>query len=102
MPTWPDLSDAMTVAELAKLSRHSVPSVHRWIAVGVAVPGRVGRVKLSAVRVGGRWFVTREGWEVFFAATNPAPALKAESPSAQRRRIETVSASVMRRLGMEE
>lgn len=42
-------------------------TVHRWIKSGVVAGG--GRVKLGAVKVGGKWFVSRKAIGRFVAAT---------------------------------
>jgi excisionase family DNA binding protein len=44
-------------------------AVYRWIRRGVKHHGR--RVKLAAVRVGGRWKVSREALKAFLSTINP-------------------------------
>jgi hypothetical protein len=44
-------------------------SVYRWIKRGILHHGR--RVKLRAVRVGGRWYTTRADLHVFLTKINP-------------------------------
>ncbi len=48
----------------------------RWILKGVLLDGK--RVRLAAVRRGGRWFVTDEALDDFQRATTPQPQIQAD------------------------
>lgn len=51
--------------------RASPSCVSRWITAGVRGPGG-RRVRLEAIRVGGRWMTSKEAFERFTAALTPA------------------------------
>jgi len=77
----PVVADAMTVSQVCRSlpgsrgnGRISPSTVTRWIMGGCpAVTGK--RVKLRATRCGGRWLITPEDLDVFFAelAGSPGP-----------------------------
>ena len=59
----------------------SPSTVTRWIVLGC--PGRTGtRVRLRAVRAGGRWLVAPADLDAFFAALAADPATPGDAPSA--------------------
>ncbi|OAI40492.1 hypothetical protein AYO40_00735 [Planctomycetaceae bacterium SCGC AG-212-D15] len=67
----------MSLKDIAKLlpsSRAGKPahfsSILRWVVNGVKVPG-VGRVKLEAARLGGKWVTTKAALMRFMAAQTP-------------------------------
>jgi hypothetical protein len=58
--------------------------VFRWVTIGV--PGPDGRrVKLEAVRVGGRWLTSVEAMKRFAARLTPRPDAE---PAASRRTLK--------------
>jgi hypothetical protein len=65
--------------------------VLRWILKGAKAPDG-SRVRLEAVRLGGRWFTSREAIQRFAAALTPRvddePAPVPRSEGAQRRASE--------------
>lgn len=105
-----DTPTMMTVAQVAR----SIPgragrdgkgihpsAVTRWIVQGI--PARNGeRVKLAAVRVGGRWMIRPDDLEAFFAAlasTTPAaqPAKKRRTEAQRRRATEAAARALIAR-----
>jgi hypothetical protein len=61
----------------------------RWVTEGVTAPGG-SRVRLEAVRLGGRWLTTVEALQRFAEAQTPAPrapapARRPRSPAARER-----------------
>jgi hypothetical protein len=77
--------------------------VLRWVLTGVKVPGG-GRVKLEAVRLGGRWLTSVEALGRFAAAQTPdldAPAGGSATPRPPaRRRASERAARELERLGI--
>ncbi|MES2208564.1 MAG: helix-turn-helix domain-containing protein [Chloroflexota bacterium] len=71
-------SSDLTVDEAAAEIRRHRGTVENWIRAGVVVAGR--RVKLAAVRVGGRYTVPRAALAAFVAACNPDTAAPVETP----------------------
>lgn len=68
-------------------------TVFRWITAGMRNRATGRTVKLSAVRVGGRWMVSKDALEQFFEACNPItqdePAtLPIRTPTARQRANE--------------
>jgi hypothetical protein len=65
----------------------------RWITIGARSPAGE-RVRLEAVRLGGRWLTSREALQRFAAALTPvadcppAPAPPPRTPAARRRATE--------------
>lgn len=86
-----------TITELAARVDRTRNTVFRWIKQGVTVGGRV--VKLRAKRVGGRWLITPEAWELFERELNPEYAPPPESPAAEQRRFEREKRELMAALG---
>lgn len=72
-------------------------TVWRWIKAGVAVG--TARVKLRAVKLGGRWSVSSEAWEAFVAACNPGAEPVPESLSKRDRRMRAERAALLKLLG---
>lgn len=89
--------ESETVAQLAVRLGCVTRTVFRWIHSGVSIEGR--RVKLAARRVGGRWWVSREAWESFDRACNPAAGPVPESPAKIARRLAADRASALARIG---
>jgi hypothetical protein len=85
--TLDDLRACVTPAEIAKARGLDVKTVVNWIRVGVAVAGR-GRVRLAAVKLGGKWVVPPGGLDAFLSAINPAAEPIPESPTKLARRGE--------------
>src|SRR5262245_14640971 len=88
-PMTADLSTLLTIGQVchrlpgARGARHVNPStVTRWILTGC--PSRDGtRVRLAAIRCGGRWMVRQEDLDAFFSTlaadpttTTPAPSIR--------------------------
>jgi hypothetical protein len=76
----------------------------RWVLSGVKVPGG-GRVKLEAVRLGGRWLTSVEALERFAARQTPgldAPAGggAAPRPPAKRRKASERAERELAKLGI--
>lgn len=72
-------------------ARHLFPespgpdTVLRWILTGLKVP-RGGRVKLEAMRSGGKWFTSREAISRFLASQNegPEPRARIRTPTERQ------------------
>jgi hypothetical protein len=66
-------------------------TVFRWVTAGAKTPAG-GRVRLEAVRVGGRWLTSRGAVARFVAAltvaADPSPTPPPRSPDARRRASE--------------
>lgn len=85
---------------VARIAGMHSATAHRWATEGVDVPG-VGRVKLEAVRVAGRWCSSRPAVLRFIEATNPsgdADDATLRSPAARSRASER-AAQELERLG---
>ncbi len=63
---------------LAKIASVHPATCHRWVTAGVNIAG-VGRVKLEAVRIAGRWMSSR-GAMLRFIEAMTAPEPVAEKP----------------------
>lgn len=99
----------MTVAQVARSipGRDGTKGIHpsaitRWVTTGI--PARNGqRVKLAAIRVGGRWLIRPDALDAFFAAlgsTEPsAPTKPKRRTEAQRRRASEAAARELIRRG---
>ena len=72
-----NLSEAISVREVATKCRVSQPTVYRWITSGVIVGDR--RVRLAAVRVGGQYQITPEVLDEFVRNCNPTPPPEPQS-----------------------
>jgi hypothetical protein len=74
--------------------------IYRWILDGVKTPQ--GKVRLEAVRLGGRWLTSAEALQRFAAAQTPdladRPPLP-RSPSSRRRASERAEEQ-LRRIGI--
>lgn len=95
----PCVGGLLTLREVAAETRHSVPSVRRWIADGIQGPdGR--RVRLAATREGGRVFVARLDLDRFREALNADRAANPPPTAADHRRAAAAaSADFWRRHG---
>jgi len=91
-------SKSETITELAARVDRTRNTVFRWITNGIAVAGRV--VKLRAKRVGGRWLISPEAWELFERECNPEYAPLPESPAAEQRRFEREKRELLKSLGL--
>jgi hypothetical protein len=60
----------LRIAEAAPIARTSFASLWRWIMRGVPGPDG-GRIRLEAIRVGGKWLTSREALERFAEAVTP-------------------------------
>jgi hypothetical protein len=49
-------------------------TIARWVTHGVIRPGTDDRIKLKAIRLGGRWGVTQDDLDAFISALSPAPS----------------------------
>jgi hypothetical protein len=90
----------VTAEPLAAIARRcgvTRGTVWRWITAGVAVGPR--RVRLAAVRVGGRWMVPADSWSAFDAACNPDPGPTPEAPTAAARRATAARALALKLTG---
>jgi hypothetical protein len=80
----------------------SLSCVLRWVLDGVKLPdGR--RVRLEAIRLGGRWLTSREALQRFAEAQTPNPDLSTqELPRTQtsRRRASDRAAKELDRIGI--
>jgi hypothetical protein len=82
--------------------RTHLSTLLRWILTGATAPDG-SRVRLDAVRLGGRWMTTLGALQRFAAALTPrvgdeAPA-SARSPTARTRASERADAELTRRGG---
>lgn len=84
-----------TLAETAGKASVDVQTVRAWIHKGVSVAGR--RVKLAAIRVGGRWRVTPSALAKFLSDCNPqAPTFA--NPTAEHRRRKAARVALLAKL----
>jgi hypothetical protein len=77
-------------------------TVLRWILSGIRGPGG-GRVRLEAVRLGGRWVTTVEALERFTATLSAVPCAEAAAAPrtpGQRRRASERAAAELEKLGI--
>jgi hypothetical protein len=75
----------------------SVSCITRWILQGVRTPQ--GRLRLEAVRIGGRWVTSLEALERFIAGQTPNLADRLQlprTPAARRRAIERAEARLQK------
>lgn len=69
-------------------------TITRWILQGCPARGG-GRVKLSAIRAGGRWLVSQAALDAFFAALAANESEPpASSPSARNKASEYAAAAL--------
>ncbi|MFL5242530.1 MAG: DUF1580 domain-containing protein [Gemmataceae bacterium] len=62
--------ELIRIEEAASICRTHFSTVFRWVTKGV--PGPTGaRVRLEALRVGGKWVTTRTALQQFAEATTP-------------------------------
>jgi hypothetical protein len=77
-------------------------TIFRWITEGVNVPGGL-RVRLEAVRLGGRWLTSAEALERFAARQTPT-LMDAPQPNPRtavaRRRASEAAARELDRIGI--
>jgi hypothetical protein len=74
----------------------------RWVVAGIRGPGG-GRVRLEAVRVGGRWVTTVQALERFQAALSVVPgaeALPTPRSPAQRQRAAERAGQELKAMGI--
>jgi hypothetical protein len=74
-----------------------VSTLVRWILAGVKGPN--GKVRLEAIRFGGRWLTSVEALERFAAAQTPNLADRPQlprSPAARQRAIERADARLQK------
>jgi hypothetical protein len=94
----------LTLTQAARMlppSRRGRPvhlsSVYRWILDGVKTPH--GKIRLEAIRLGGRWLTSVEALERFAARQTPnledAPQLP-RTPTARRRASERAEAQLQK------
>ena len=107
-PTMPSIlaERTLTTVGLAKrLAAHGGAcaahrqTINRWIRTGVRVGGK--RVKLDAIRLGGKWITSEEAFERFQAAlTTRAGGAVApvQSPAQRKRRTAALKAQFDRNL----
>jgi hypothetical protein len=84
----------LTIGEAAPIARTSFCSLWRWILRGV--PGPEGRrVRLEAVRCGGKWLTSKEALQRFIEAITPrfdTDATTAPRTMTQRQRASALAA----------
>lgn len=84
---------------VARIAGVHSATCHRWATEGIEVPG-VGRVRLEAVRVAGRWCSSRPAVLRFIELTNheAAPTQEAmpRSPAARSRASERAAGELER------
>jgi hypothetical protein len=86
---------------VARIAGMHSATAHRWATEGVEVPG-VGRVRLEAVRVAGRWCSSRPAVLRFIELTNHEAASTQDTPPrspASRSRASEKAAAELARLG---
>jgi Protein of unknown function (DUF1580) len=72
----------------------------RWVLDGVKTPGD-GRVRLEAVRLGGKWITSREALQRFVEAQTPTLAEPAPMrTSGRRQRASERAAAELARMGV--
>ncbi len=100
---------AETLLSLSQAARHLPPGrrgrpvsmscVLRWVLNGVPGPDG-GRVRLEAVRLGGRWITSREAIQRFAERLTPRvegqPAAVPRTPDRRRRASERAAADLER------
>lgn len=69
----------------------------RWVEAGAAGPGG-SRVRLEALRLGGRWVTSREAIQRFAEALTPALTAPSPSPSRTLKQRETDNVRAAREL----
>lgn len=84
IPVAPRYLSPREVAECLP-GRHHSHKILRWILEGLLVEGR--RVRLSAVRIGARWWVAREDLETFLLETRTPAAANLAGLRLHARRI---------------
>jgi hypothetical protein len=72
------------LGEAARLLSAHVNSIRRWITSGGVAPSGA-KVKLEAVRVGGRWKTSEAAIQRFVAALTPSTDPPPHAPSGQKR-----------------
>jgi hypothetical protein len=95
------LSDAARRLPPYRQSRPvSLSCIMRWILAGVRTPR--GRVRLEAIRLGGRWLTSVEALERFAVAQTPDLAERPQLPrtSTMRRRASTRAEAQLQQLGI--
>jgi hypothetical protein len=91
------LSQAARLFPSYRMARPVAPStVYRWIADGVQAPDG-SRVRLEAVRLGGRWLTSTQAIERFIASQTPS----LEAVAGPTRRTPTQRAKGAERAGRE-
>jgi hypothetical protein len=92
----------LTIGEAAPIARTSFCSLWRWILRGV--PGPNGRrVRLEAVRCGGKWLTSREALQRFTEAITPqfdTEATPAPRTATQRQRASEKAATRLTDVGI--
>lgn len=73
-----DLPERMTVTNAAQACGANVSTVWRWINRGILINGE--RVRLQAVRVGGRLFITAESLRRFLTDLNRCSPNESSNP----------------------
>lgn len=73
-----DLPDRMTVTTTAQACDANVSTVWRWINRGILINGE--RVRLQAVRMGGRLFITAKSLRCFLTELNRRNPYKSSNP----------------------
>jgi hypothetical protein len=96
--------DTLTLAEACRLlprgrngSRPHLSTLVRWITRGT--PGPDGRrVRLAAVRVGGKWVTSRAALQEFAAELTPRPSDIAAPPPRTPRQRDRAAAGAAKKL----
>lgn len=91
-------TDTISIAEAGEVCGIKSHTVRSWITYGVRVGS--GRVKLAAIRIGGRFRIPRSELEAFISACNPGEKIRELTPSEYRRNAEADRDELAARLGV--
>jgi hypothetical protein len=94
--------ELLRIEEVAHICRTHFSTAFRWIMKGIPSPSTGVRVRLEAIRIGGKWVTTHAALQRFAEATTPkfgdaCPAPR--SPTARQRASEQ-AAAVLREAGI--
>jgi hypothetical protein len=92
----------LRLEEVARLAKTHFSTAFRWITKGV--PGATGeRVRLEALRIGGRWWTSRPAFKRFAEATTPslgAPIAPVPRSTTARQRASEHAAKRLSQIGI--
>ena len=98
--TIPD--NCLSVIETARRLQRSEKTIYGYLEKGVFVRGRVDRLFLNGIKIGGSWLIPPEAIEEFIEQQNPRyqqVELKEESERRQERR-NAATARLRKKLGL--